>query len=574
VELWGVTVAPRGAACTSDLGRLRQILLSVLAFSLRRAAVPSDTHGLVVVRTQYVSDEARAPGAAVPVVLRPRRLSLLQRLRAGSLGSDGTLPASPTPGTPTPGTPRGSFSSVDSLATGRGHLRLAVSDSGPRLSPEELALAMEPLAAAPVSSDTPLLTSGWNFELATTRRLVEQLGGTVEVVAGPLGGCEVVVSVPVGQVDTSTLLQRISSSELVDSESAGRRPDELSPPPPMEKILHTERVRERLDAERVVVAATRPATLELLRQTMDSIGVAVADERLVITAADVLRVAQAAARHKRKLVLDCTAPLLEALRALMHRSDDAGSLALGAEGPRALHAVMQGCVLLVPLLSAQAAARLSARVLVKPFRSAALMQALAEARAGPLDSPVMSMSETLDAAAATLDSAMPGLSVLAREPGDLPRSRSQQPSRTLPLFPLHRHAAMLTGRRVLVADDNTVNVMVLSRLLQRLGAHVVTVGNGEQALTVLMAPSAESRFAAVLMDLHMPVMDGLTATRRLREWERVTGAEHMPVIAVTASIVAEIRDECTAAGMDGFIEKPVALDRLQRELASQLHKRG
>jgi signal transduction histidine kinase/CheY-like chemotaxis protein len=118
-----------------------------------------------------------------------------------------------------------------------------------------------------------------------------------------------------------------------------------------------------------------------------------------------------------------------------------------------------------------------------------------------------------------------------------------------------------SGRRVLVVDDSTVNQRVAVRMLDRLGHPAEAVGSGQKALDAL----ASQRFDVVLMDMHMPEMDGLEATRRLRT-DLPSG--HQPVvIAMTASVLTEDRDRCLAAGMDAFLPKPVMLRDLGRMLA-------
>jgi len=105
----------------------------------------------------------------------------------------------------------------------------------------------------------------------------------------------------------------------------------------------------------------------------------------------------------------------------------------------------------------------------------------------------------------------------------------------------------LTGLQVLVAEDNATNQQVARELLGDEGATVHVADNGEQALAAL----AHHAFDAVLMDLQMPVMDGLEATRRLRQQ-----GHRLPVIGLTANALAQDRDACLAAGMDAHLGKP------------------
>ncbi|MFN7937345.1 MAG: ATP-binding protein [Bryobacteraceae bacterium] len=106
--------------------------------------------------------------------------------------------------------------------------------------------------------------------------------------------------------------------------------------------------------------------------------------------------------------------------------------------------------------------------------------------------------------------------------------------------------------RVLVAEDNAVNQLLVGRFLERLGCSARIVGNGQEALEALGAES----FDVVFMDCHMPGMDGYEATRVLREM----GEPRVPVVAMTASVLAEDREACFAAGMDDFLAKPFSLE--------------
>jgi two-component system, sensor histidine kinase and response regulator len=117
--------------------------------------------------------------------------------------------------------------------------------------------------------------------------------------------------------------------------------------------------------------------------------------------------------------------------------------------------------------------------------------------------------------------------------------------------------ADLRGMRVLIAEDNPVNQLVLARQAGRLGLVVTAVENGEAALAAL----ADGTYDAVLMDCQMPVMDGYTATRAIRERERGGGAR-TPIVAVTANAMREDYDRCRDAGMDDFVTKPVTLASL------------
>ncbi len=110
--------------------------------------------------------------------------------------------------------------------------------------------------------------------------------------------------------------------------------------------------------------------------------------------------------------------------------------------------------------------------------------------------------------------------------------------------------------RVLVAEDNVVNQKVATLLLNRLGQQARIVSNGAEALAAVTA----ERFDLVLMDVLMPVMDGLTATRRIRA--EVPPDNQPRIVAMTATVLLEDREACFAAGMDDYLPKPVRLEDL------------
>ncbi|HWD41886.1 MAG TPA: response regulator [Fimbriimonas sp.] len=119
----------------------------------------------------------------------------------------------------------------------------------------------------------------------------------------------------------------------------------------------------------------------------------------------------------------------------------------------------------------------------------------------------------------------------------------------------------LQGLRVLVAEDNLVNQKVAISLLRRLGAHPRVADNGRDVLTLLKM----EEFDVVLMDCHMPEMDGYEATREIRRTE-AGAATRIPIIAMTASAMEQDRQICLQAGMDDYLSKPVSPDRLVKLL--------
>jgi len=120
---------------------------------------------------------------------------------------------------------------------------------------------------------------------------------------------------------------------------------------------------------------------------------------------------------------------------------------------------------------------------------------------------------------------------------------------------LRDHGHALTGTRIMVAEDNPINQQVVREFLQLSGVMVEVAENGREVLDLL----EKQPFDAILMDAHMPVMGGVEATRRIRQQARFSG---LPIIALTAGVTSEEREECLASGMNAFIAKPVNPDDL------------
>jgi CheY-like chemotaxis protein len=121
--------------------------------------------------------------------------------------------------------------------------------------------------------------------------------------------------------------------------------------------------------------------------------------------------------------------------------------------------------------------------------------------------------------------------------------------------------AVLEGRRILIVEDDVRNVYSLANILEPRGATVKIARNGQEALDALDASAGEDngRIDLVLMDVMMPVMDGLEATRRLRldpRWAK------LPVIVLTAKAMPDDQERCLAAGANDYMAKPLDVDKL------------
>jgi CheY-like chemotaxis protein len=112
--------------------------------------------------------------------------------------------------------------------------------------------------------------------------------------------------------------------------------------------------------------------------------------------------------------------------------------------------------------------------------------------------------------------------------------------------------APLSGRRVLVAEDNPVNQRIIERALRQLDCDVTLASNGAEALAAL----SHDRFDLVFMDCQMPELDGFDATRAIRAQERIRTVPPVPIIALTASAFESDRERCLDAGMNDHVSKP------------------
>ena len=118
------------------------------------------------------------------------------------------------------------------------------------------------------------------------------------------------------------------------------------------------------------------------------------------------------------------------------------------------------------------------------------------------------------------------------------------------LSALNNEAEILKGIKILVAEDNFFNQMFINEILENLGASIVLANNGLEALTAL----EKDDFDVILMDLHMPVMNGYEATLEIRKQVRYAG---LPVITLSAGVTDDEKRASLAAGMNDFVSKPI-----------------
>jgi CheY-like chemotaxis protein len=127
---------------------------------------------------------------------------------------------------------------------------------------------------------------------------------------------------------------------------------------------------------------------------------------------------------------------------------------------------------------------------------------------------------------------------------------------------------MLAGRRVLVVEDNPVNRRVAVAFLDKLGCSTETAEDGLAALELLSGP--DQRFDLVLMDCHMPTLDGFACTRVIRSRQEAGSLSPVPIIALTANTMADDVTECIDAGMDDHLGKPFTGEQLRAKLLQWL----
>jgi len=120
------------------------------------------------------------------------------------------------------------------------------------------------------------------------------------------------------------------------------------------------------------------------------------------------------------------------------------------------------------------------------------------------------------------------------------------------------------GTRVLLVEDNEVNRTVARAMLVRLGVAVEIALDGREAV----ARARDAGLDLILMDLQMPVMDGIDAAREIRREEQLRGASPVPILAMTGNSREDYGEACERAGMDGFVVKPVKIEQLRRVVAA------
>jgi signal transduction histidine kinase/CheY-like chemotaxis protein/HPt (histidine-containing phosphotransfer) domain-containing protein len=140
-------------------------------------------------------------------------------------------------------------------------------------------------------------------------------------------------------------------------------------------------------------------------------------------------------------------------------------------------------------------------------------------------------------------------------------AESSGPPPSYPKPPAH------PGRRVLLVEDTPINQYVATAMLEKLGVSVTLAVNGRAAVELVRSQA----FDLILMDCHMPEMDGFEATRRIRDWQRaLADPRDLPIVALTASALTGDREACIATGMSDYLSKPIVASKLAEMLARHL----
>ncbi len=361
-----------------------------------------------------------------------------------------------------------------------GTVRFEISDTGVGMPPEAVARLFQPFSQA--DSSTSRRFGGTGLGLTISKRLVQMMGGRIDVVSEP------------GRGSTFSVIVRFEKQ------------------PPGATTLQP--VRENLRGLRILIVDDNRTNRKILVEQTRSWGMSADEAENGPRALALLRSMSASGHPYALVILDYQMPDMD-----------------GLQLARAIKAEPALAPLPLVLLSS-----IGLRGTSKECKEAGI--------AGNLTKPVRP-SQLFDCLATVMNA---------------PRARTSPTDRPAAPAPTRHGFKKISGRqrrRVLVADDNETNQMVVVRMLRKLGLQSDVAANGKEAVdAVQLIP-----YDLVLMDCQMPEMDGFSATRSIRRAESADGT-HVPIIAVTANAMRGDREKCIAAGMDDYLAKPIKLEDL------------
>ena len=379
-----------------------------------------------------------------------------------------------------------------------------VRDTGVGLSKEEISRLFQPFVQA--DSSTTRRYGGTGLGLVISRQLVERMGGRLWVESTPRPALPAVPHAEPSSPAEPDLPESIQGAGSTFHFTA--RFGRSAPRAPARAWMANE-----LRGRRALLVDDNAAALDVLGSMLETLGVAV--DRAT-TGLQALAIVEAAPEAYTWFLIDWKMPGMDGVECARRIIDK--------------HPLLRPCILLVTGFARDDALRASAGVplagvLHKPVTPSSLHDCLVQAR--------------------RLEPAAPVVARRTRETAPLSQAVRQR----------------LAGARVLLAEDHPLNQQLACELLRRAGMEVVVAKDGREALEKL---ENEGPFDGVLMDCQMPVMDGYTATRELRsraEWKQ------LPVIAMTASALAEDRERALASGMNAHITKPIHIESMLRTMA-------
>ena len=393
---------------------------------------------------------------------------------------------------------------------------LEVEDTGIGISPKDVGLIFEEFAQADQTHARRF--EGTGLGLAISRHLVAAMGGTIEVESTMGKGSVFRVRLPLESIETSSPRRAILT---------GQRILILEDRP----ILAASLARcAKLAGAQVECAANAEEMLAQLKvQSFD----------VMLVPIDTAEGPGSDLVARARLI----APTIDALVLLRPQDRDRLPALIGQEGnPAIIQRIFDG-------------------YLVRPVRSSSLLHRLEALLSGTHKRHTINDTAVFDE-----EKMLQDLRHFAQSDVRAPEA-SLRPGPVAP----PQMAAWTAKLNVLVAEDNDINALLTRTLLERDGHNVRIARNGKAVLDALAEPDGKI-YDIVLMDLHMPDMDGFEATRHIRGLSDERSS--LPIIALTANAMAEDRQNCLAAGMDDYLSKPVAPDALARMLATWSGRRS